>query len=596
MDALHERSPPFRRGKRLWMGVLVLHAALAVGLAGGPWLRGRLRAAEARARFAEFAACLWGGAVAPGAGLGLPEGEELRFADRVLHGPPEWPGACRDPLRRVASSPAWMLFPDVKQAEAVVAEAVARADAALVDVEQSRGQVAHAHVSLTLHRKVEHLLAALAHLASASGARGVLTAPAVTLAERGALVSPTRVPLDVARDVLPRIGVRGDGLVAVAMDRRTLTRVRVGGGGMTLQRVRRPSLVQAVVHGPEGRPWAVWAMPEARCVREEGACAGRATGVARLARGDARLADPVWLAAHPMGDPARAVHVGNEGGDVVVWMVARAIDGGAQVVRFELPLDGEAAEKEAPLEPVAPWPPVPSSGSAFEWLDGSPPRLLMASEQEGQVALTAWEPEALGSLGEIAGRSGQGSVWLQTCVHREGVWVVFGQGDALAAVQLANQEEEPPVPPSRPAPLSQFGGPPSSLACDGARLHAVRLRPSGDGLVVASCAPSECQVPVAVDAPARHVAAVREGEVTVVAFAAGARDHVQVGVLTDDGGLQGPPRVVAPCFGSDGGMCGAPVLAARNGRVVLGARDGGDLLLVETVNGGRTWLPMRGLR
>jgi hypothetical protein len=596
MDPLDERAPPFRRGKRLWMGVLVLHAALALGLAGGPWLRGRLRAVEARARFAEFAACLWGGAVAPGAGLGLPEGEELRLADRVLHAAPEWPGVCRDPLRQVAPSPAWMLFPDVKQAEAVVAEAVVRADAALVAVEQSRGQVGQAHVSLTLHRKVEHLLAALAHLASASGARGALTAPAVTLTERGALVSPTRVPLDVQRDVLPRMGVRGDGLVAVAMDRRTLTRVRVGGGGMTLQRVRRPSLVQAVVHGPGGRPWAVWAMPEARCVREEGGCAGRATGVARLARGDARLTDPVWLSAHPMGDPARAVHVGNEGGDAVVWMVARAMDGGAQVVRFELPSDGEAVEKKSPLEPDGPWPLVGSSGSAFEWLDGSPPRLLMASEQEGQVALSVWKSDAVNHLGWIPAAADEGAIWLQTCLHREGVWVVFGQRDASATVHLGKEEEGPPALLARPMPLSQLGGPPSALACDGARLHATRLRPGGEGLFVASCTASDCQAPVVVDEPARHAAAVREGEVTVLAFAAGERDHVRVGVLTDDGGLRGPPRVVAPCFGSDGGMCGAPVLAARNGRVVLGARDGGDLLLVETVDGGRTWLPMRGLR
>jgi hypothetical protein len=596
MDPLDEPSPSFRRGKRLWMGVLVLHAALAMGLAGGPWLRGRLRAAEARTRFAEFAACLWGGAVAPGAGLGLPEGEELRFADRVLHAPPEWPGACRDPLRRVAPSPAWMLFPDVKQAEAVVAEAVARADAALLDVEHARGQLAHAHVSLTLHRKVEHLLAALAHLASASGAGGVLTAPAVILTERGALVPPTRVPLDVARDVLPRMGVRGDGLVAVAMDRRTLTRVRVGGGGMTLQRVRRPSLVQAVVHGPGGRPWAVWAMPEERCVREEGGCAGRATGVARLARGDARLTDPVWLAAHPLGDPARAVHVVNEGGDLVVWMVARSLDGGAQVVRFELPSDGQAVEKDAPLEPVGLWPLASSSGSAFEWLDEAPPRLLVASEQEGQVALSVWKSDAVTPLAWMPAAADEGTLWLQTCLHQEGAWVVFGQGDASAAVHLPHEEEEPPAPLTRPASLSQLGGRPSSLACDGARLHAIRLRPDGDGLVVASCTASECQAPVAVDEPARHAAAVREGEVTVVAFAAGERDHVRVGVVTEGGALEGPPRVVAPCFGSDGGMCGAPVLAARNGRVVLGARDGGDLLLVETVDGGRTWLPMRGLR
>lgn len=58
----------------------------------------------------------------------------------------------------------------------------------------------------------------------------------------------------------------------------------------------------------------------------------------------------------------------------------------------------------------------------------------------------------------------------------------------------------------------------------------------------------------------------------------------------------GPPIFPAACWDDGTGFCGEPYLDARNGRILLGARDGGDLLVVESTDAGTTWREMSGLR
>jgi hypothetical protein len=43
-------------------------------------------------------------------------------------------------------------------------------------------------------------------------------------------------------------------------------------------------------------------------------------------------------------------------------------------------------------------------------------------------------------------------------------------------------------------------------------------------------------------------------------------------------------------------MCGVPVLARLGSRIVLGAREGTDLLALESPDEGATWEPLRGIR
>jgi hypothetical protein len=53
---------------------------------------------------------------------------------------------------------------------------------------------------------------------------------------------------------------------------------------------------------------------------------------------------------------------------------------------------------------------------------------------------------------------------------------------------------------------------------------------------------------------------------------------------------------VSPCWTEEGGFCGEPLIAADSERVIVAARQGADLLLVETRDGARTVRPMGGLR
>ena len=43
-------------------------------------------------------------------------------------------------------------------------------------------------------------------------------------------------------------------------------------------------------------------------------------------------------------------------------------------------------------------------------------------------------------------------------------------------------------------------------------------------------------------------------------------------------------------------MCGQPTLVADSGRLLLCARDGSDLLAIESEDAGRTWKSMSGLQ
>ncbi len=61
--------------------------------------------------------------------------------------------------------------------------------------------------------------------------------------------------------------------------------------------------------------------------------------------------------------------------------------------------------------------------------------------------------------------------------------------------------------------------------------------------------------------------------------------------------LRGPAHVAAPCFSDGEGLCGRPLIAAGGGgRMVLVTRERNDLAAVESIDGGRTWRTMRGVR
>lgn len=623
-DAL--KSPFQRRGVRILLTALAVNALLALLLVGGPWLRGRQRAMEARQAFAEFAACVWGGDPSARPGLGLPEGEVLRYAHRVLHASDDWPERCRSSLRRVTQDPAWVLYPTIKQAEKVVADAVVYVDEGITDLARERTSEPMRRVPMDLHRRVERLLAALSNLAAESGTDRRLTAPAITFDDASLpVVTPTRVPLKVSRRASPRMWAHGDGLVTCAMDRLAIAYAKVGAGGMSLQRVRRPSLVQGTIPGPEGSPWLVWAMPDDRCAEDGAACAGRASGVAPLQRHHARAPDPLWLAAHPDGPIEHTVRVHaakGSGETVAVDILARRPEGGMEVRRFLVgPAEGaedpddatrdEAAqdvEREsasdpdgapvAPRDPDATWSlPNHGIGGAARWVPSVDPAVHVTAEDEGA---SLWirplhdGPGAAPARVAHAPMDGMGEPpWLRACPYRKGAWVLYGRGAKASLARLTAEGQaravDDPLPANaRPDRLS--------LACNEAGVTIVQPEEDTPRIAWWRCDADGCDALPPIAARARHVQAIREGDTTVVAFAEGRNAQVRVVVMNDGATAPTPPQAVAPCFGDDGGHCGRPVLTARNGRILVGARDGSDLLVVETVDGGRTWLPMRGLR
>jgi hypothetical protein len=98
---------------------------------------------------------------------------------------------------------------------------------------------------------------------------------------------------------------------------------------------------------------------------------------------------------------------------------------------------------------------------------------------------------------------------------------------------------------------------------------------------------------------ATHVAsfdAVRASGDAVLAYSMIEEPQLRVARLSASGQVRGPATTPAACWDPTGGMCGQPTLAADSGRLLLGARDGTDLLVLESDDGGTRWKPLSGLK
>ncbi|MFW5876670.1 MAG: hypothetical protein ACOCXM_08030 [Myxococcota bacterium] len=601
MDEWEEGARSFRpRSRFVWIAV-GLNALLAAVFLGWPFAFGLWRATEGRDDFARFAACLWGGEPAADPGLGLPPDEALHFADRMLHGPGDWPGRCRPLLGEVRPRPAWLLLPSVKQAESIVADEVGKVKEELARVSDVRRSTRlPPQVPMKLHATVERLQAALSNQASVTGADLDLTEPAIRLTRGTPLVRPTRIPLRTARDGEVHLRARGDGILALAMDDRRIARAKVGGGGMTFQQVRRPPRVRATLEGPRGRPWLVSAMPEARCASDEpDRCAGRATGVARLGAEHARAPDPTWLAAHPEPPPDTTVEVSAATGGHAIHVVARGLEGDAEVRRFALARE-DTTDKGPPADPVTPQATWPlrgfRPGEAVRLVQGATTHVLWTAPTPSGAVLRMRdlepEPGSASEVHEAREIAGAGSPRMVTCTSGPVVWVLIGSGDRGRVVRFG---DEAPVRKGASFELPWNPRRAPALACGEDR--ATVVAPTRHGLTLRRCdEEGRCEATRPIRGEVHTFAAIRDRGTTAVAFAAAPRRQVWIATWSDDESEPTSPRVVAPCFGEEGGLCGTPRFAARSGRILLAAREDGDLLVVETTDGGATWRPMRGLR
>ena len=158
--------------------------------------------------------------------------------------------------------------------------------------------------------------------------------------------------------------------------------------------------------------------------------------------------------------------------------------------------------------------------------------------------------------------------------------------------------------PNAPATLTM--GLPIALdeedpARDGVALHCqpdavtVFARDSDGSLRRARCTADACAVgePIASDIAGFAITQTQGGE--VVATTGLTRTGIAVYRLDAQGNVTAPPVAPAPCWDPTGGMCGQPTLVFAGKRLLLAARDGADLLTLESNDGGASWQRMSGL-
>lgn len=584
-----EEARAFRPNRTPVIVAVVLNLAVAIAFLGFPYVRGRVRAEDAQERFARFAVCLWGGRAAGEPGLGLPEGDRERFATRMRDGGRDWPARCRDELERVAPDTAWLVLPSVKRAEEDVRRATTAAIAGLLSLADARARF-DGTIPVDPLSAIERLRAALSEQARAAGVERGIEEPAIVF-DRGAsrIVTPTRVPLQAMIPAELRLSAHRGGLDVVAFDRRGVSRVRVGAGRVDLRRIRRPSLVQGIAIDEAGEPWLVWATPEARCAASEDRCARRSMGLATYPREETIAPEPRWIGAHPAGAIGSSVHVDRSGNAVVL---ARAEGGGLELRWIGPPAEGTGTA-DAPAAPVRRVALGSSESHGPAMLADRGRRALWVVESEAGVVPSQIEP---GEPGAVVRQKTWLPVegarpWLDVCADAGNLWIAVGTDRRARLEHEIGGELEGAAVAIAPRGGTLEG----RVRCSG-RTAVLAVLTGEHALLVARCAADRCTEPAVV---ARGVGAfdlaLDRGTALVAWTSRANRGGVYVASIGDDG--RPLARSLPSACWSDGtGLCGAPVLAAERGRFVVAAREGGDLLAIETRDGGRTWRPMSGLR
>ncbi|MET0344425.1 MAG: hypothetical protein ABW252_25655 [Polyangiales bacterium] len=582
-------SAAMHAGKRRWLVVVGGNVALLVVMLGVPWLRGHLRTRALLRAFASYGACLFDGRPRDDPGLGMPPGHEARFATRVER-EPGFASRCDTALSALAPEPAIFILPGLK-----VAEGDLRAAAALVREQLATLATRTPGEALSIKplAAIERLRAGLANHALASGRLEAPDAEAFRLSQARDLPTPTRLPLATGAGAALALWGSDAELHALAIDRAGISYAQLRAGKIEQTRTPRPKLLEASV--PAGVPSAfVWAMPKSRCDARQGGCADKALGVAGIRLPIAETPAPRWLGAHPGGRPDRSVLRGEDG----VRVAAMRADGDVELRTFTLAPGHDPASADLPPLAAAAIAPVHAPGDPLLLLSAGRPRLLLA-QRDGDAARVV---ELTDSDVQLRARlEGAGTPWLVGCDDGAELGLAFGHENALVLAALRGDEVVafPPVEvalrdvideadPARDRVVRLCVGP--------ARALALALDRRGKLLRVQCLAGAErCEVaPVA--AQVRTFAARVQGGRLVVAYASGA-EAAQIRVRSDalDGQGESESSVPATCWSDARGMCGPPSLAEAGRRLLLAAREGADLRVLESADGGRTFSPLAGL-
>ncbi len=522
-----------RRRRRTWAGVILGNLALVVVLVGGPWLRGRLRAEEARRSFGELAACLWNGTPHASQGLTLPADDLASYA--VVARQTDWPRRCLEQTR-FDLEPAFWLFPEVRVAESDVVRAT-RVVAEEIEAVEGRATVA-SRPRLAMLR----LSAALTVYCEAADAYVGLEEPAITLGDARA-VMPERVPLQAREDAELEVYAHADGVEMLALDARSINWVRVRGGRHDGRRMRRPTTVRATARD-DNRSYLLWWTDPQRCAPD---CARRAMGWARLDDSVVTLPDPTWVAAHPVSESAfvfhnnelRVVALGNEEPELRI---------------FEL--DAESDDDT----PAAPTTRIVLPGAQHPVLDAQ----SVWWTHEGRL----WEHRD-----GVTEPRGPGEGWVQ----RVGEWVWVQSGELLHAGESVGT-----------VPVE------GRLVSDGPHAWLVW---NDHGVLRARRCAEQCAATFEVatdvvgdwDVVARRdhalVAYTLEFGPAIVVTQIGTRHEEDFLTTCFDTDI---------LTGEESGMCGTPTFGRRGERVFLVAREGTDAWVIEREAEG--WKRLTGLR
>ncbi|MFI5308505.1 MAG: hypothetical protein ACHQ53_14195 [Polyangiales bacterium] len=595
-EETRQAARAFRASSQPLAIAVVANVALAALFLGVPYWRGHAQAKSALRDFARFSACLFGAQAKQSLGLGLPLGERAHFAARVMLADQRWPGQCKPALQAIAPPEAIFLWPSVKQAAADARATVRLVDAELSQLVRARSLEPLGRVPERPLLALARLRAALALLARAANADATLDADAIAFDKPAALAEPARLPIVAGSSALLEVWPGEDGLYALAMDGRGVSWLRLAGGKLDHRRFKRTSLVRAALRSGE-QPVIVWAMSAQRCEDDAHHCVRRATGVARLPADAEALPVPSWLGGHPAGRADRSLRIML---DDRVDLLARANeDGGLELRRYKLaPSEHEDAPPSAPLERIM----LPASAPPEDalLLPGTPAAIVYAVPDEAGMQAWLWryDPnEAPVALGPFGG----GSAFAVACETPTARYVAFGSERALSVSRVP--QAGAPVTVLAPTPLA-LGEPlhPEDPSHDRVRLlcrgedATVVLADADRHLVSFHCDAQSCEQGPEVARAVMGFDAVALPELTLVAYSRSAQPQITVQQLDLHGAPRSASTTPGACWDPTSGMCGLPTLVNDRARVLLCARDGADLLALESSDQGAHWQPLSGLR
>ena len=612
---------------------MIANVVLAAMCLGVPYYRGHVQAQASLQAFARFAGCLLNAEPGKTLGLGMPQGEEDHFAAQVMIAGKDWPARCRPLLQAIAPEEAIFLWPSVKTAGSDLRALVQLGTRELDALGRQRlAEHAGGRVPARPLLVLERLRAGLTLFARAAGADDAIDSDAVRFTRAPGLVPPARLPLMAGGSAALQVWAGQDGLRALAMDARGVSWLQVEDGKLDRHRLRRTSLVRAALRA-EDRPLLVWAMSQQRCAEQADHCVRRATGVALVGDDDYVLPTPEWLGGQPAGRADRSLRLGL--GGRVDLLARKTVDGELEVRRFTLE-NAQLAAKPEPAEPAAqPAPaaepnaasatPPHAPGERIELpIDVAPSDALLLPALPAAVAYTMtdvdgehawfWPYDPAGTPIELGVASGSGP-WLSACETEGARYLAFGTRDHLALARVAaDGAASLPLPETALNIGAPIDGEDAAhdrvrIACSPDRVQLF-IASADAKLLTLRCehvahagdahngeqAASACSEPHELARDVSSFDVVQRGEQSLLAYARVTHPEITVLRLDANGRPLSLPIVPAACWDPTAGMCGKPTLVNDSGRLLLCARDGADLLAIESNDGGEHWLPMSGLK